>query len=108
MTNFIEVGNQFLNINDIKKVEILSDDIYPAMFPRDDKGKVLVDFIPYAFAIVHTFSGAEIELEVDLYQPEENETDEMWCGRNRSYISQSLSRLTEILNVSKITGFEYQ
>lgn len=108
MRAFIKIHNNIINVENISKVEFISDDIYLGAFPKSEDGDILVDYIPFVFAKAELFSGEKIELQLDLYQPEEGETEECWCKRNRMYINASWSKLKESLGgIEKITDFEY-
>ena len=109
MAKFIEVHDTIINIESISKVDFISDDIYLGLFPKDEEGSIPIDFIPYTFGQVELFTGQKIDLEVDLYHPEDGETEEQWTKRNRAYINLSWSKLVNALSeVEKITGYEYR
>lgn len=109
MARFIDVHGDFINIEDIRKVEHMPDDIYLGLFPQNAEQKIIVDYIPFTFAKIHTFLGEEIDLDIDLYPPEEDEDVEGWINRNRSYINQSITTLKNTLGeIIEITGFEYK
>ncbi len=108
MERFLEIDNKVINVRDIRQVEFISDDIYLGLFPKYDDGNILVDFIPFTFANIHTFNKEFIELKIDLYALQEEETEEDWIKQNRSYINIQMDKLYEILNPIKITGMEYE
>ena len=97
MNKFIEVHDTIINVNDIRKVE----------FPRSEDGEFICDFICFDFAKIHTFDGKTISVSIDLYPLEDEETEEDWICRNRSYINMTMQQLTEILNPIVLTGKEY-
>lgn len=109
MKNFIEIHDYILNIESISKIEFLTDDVYLGLFPKDKEGNICVDFVPFTFARVELFTGEKIDLEIDLYQPEEGEKEEDWIKRNRIYINLSWHKLMGSLGeIEKITGYEYR
>lgn len=107
MSKFVEIHNNMINIETIRRVEFLSDDIHTGLFPKSDNGEFLVDCIPFEFARVYTSDG-EFPLGLDLYVPEEEkENEEEWFKKNRAYISMMMTELTEVLKPVKITSKEY-
>ena len=106
MSKFVEIHNSMINIQDIRRVEFLSDDVHTQLFPTDEKGEILVDYIPFEFAKIYTSDG-EFPLVLDLYVPEEKEDKEEWFKKNTAYISMMMTELAEILKPVKITGKEY-
>lgn len=108
MAKFIEVHNTILSIDSISRVDFISDDIYLGLFPKDKEGNMLIDFIPFTFGQVELFTGEKIDLDVDLYPPEDGETVEYWIKRNRVYINVSWTKLVNALGeIERITGYEY-
>ena len=108
MSKFIEVHGSLINIESISKVDFISDDIYVGLFPKDEEGNPIVDFVPFTFARVELFSGEKIDLEIDLYWPEAEENKDGWANRNRTYINLSWNKLVQALgDVVKVTGYEY-
>ena len=107
MNKFIEVHDTIINVDDIRKVEFLGDDIYLGLFPMSKDGQVLCDFIPFDFAKIHTFDGKTISVSIDLYPLEDEETENDWICKNRSYIDMTMQQLTEILNPIVLTDKEY-
>lgn len=108
MPSFIEVDNKVININSISKIEFISDDIYTDLIPTDDDKKPIVDFVPFTFAQIELFDGEKVDLDIDLYWPEEEEGPEEWTARHRAYINQEWDELIGSLGkVTKITGCEY-
>lgn len=108
MEKFIEAHGSLINVESISKVDFISDDIYLDLIPLDDKGNPIVDFVPFTFARVELFTGEKIDLEIDLYYPEENETEGSWVKRNRAYINIGWSNLVQALGeVFKVTDYEY-
>lgn len=109
MANFIEVHDTIISIESISMVKFISDDIYLGLFPRDTNEEILVDYIPFMFGQIELSTGEKIDLEIDLYPPEDSETEEDWIGRNRAYINMSWRKLTEALeHITKVTGYEYR
>lgn len=109
MAKFIEAHNTIINIEEIARVDFISDDIYLGYFPKDEDGNILVDFMDFVFAKIHLFSGDIIELSIDLYPPEEYENDEDWYKRNRNYINLQWTSLTKALGeITEVTGIEYE
>ena len=109
MTKFIEVDNTIINIDNISEVNFISDDIYLGLFPKNDKGEILIDFITFKFAEIKLFTGEKIEITLDLYPPEESEAEGSWLNKNRAYINMSWGTLLEALyDITTITGFEYK
>lgn len=106
MERFLEVHDTVININDIRRVEFISDDIYLGLLPRVN-GEIVVDYVDFTYAKIHTFDNREIDLEIDLYAPDEGETEEEWINRNRAYINMSMTKIYELLNPVKVTEFEY-
>lgn len=107
MSKFIEVHDTIINVDDIRKVEFLGDDIHLGLFPKDKEGQIICDFIPFDFARIHTFEGNVIPLFIHLYIPEDEETEEEWANRNRVFINMTMEQLNNILKPIKITGHEY-
>lgn len=109
MAKFIEVHNTIISNESISKVEFFTDDIYLGLFPKDKEGNILLDYLPFAFGEIELFTGEKINLEIDLYPPEDKETEEYWIKKNRMYINVSWTKLTDALEkVEKITGCEYK
>lgn len=107
MSKFIEVHETIINVDDIRKVEFLGDDIYLGLFPKGQHGEYICDFIPFDFARIHTFDGNVIPLFIHLYIPEEEESEDDWIKRNRAYIRMTMTQLSDILKPINITGKEY-
>ena len=111
MAKFIEVHDMIINIESISKVNFISDDIYLGLFPKDKEGSIPIDFIPFTFGQIELFTGEKIDLDIDLYPPEDaiGETEEQWLKRNRAYINVSWTKLVEALGeIEKVTGYEYR
>ena len=110
MSKFIEVHDTIINIADIRKVEFLGDDIHLGLFPRDEDGEILSDYIIFNFAKIHTFDGSVILLSIDLYPPEDDSDEkiDIWFDLNRSYISMTMTQLDDILKPIKLTEKEYE
>lgn len=106
MERFLEVHDTVININDIRRVEFISDDIYLGLLPRVN-GEIVVDYVDFTYAKIHTFDNREIDLEIDLYALDEGETEEEWINRNRAYINMSMTKIYELLNPVKVTEIEY-
>lgn len=106
MERFLEVHGMLINTKDIRRVEFISDDIYLGLLPLENN-EVAVDFIGFTYAKIHTFDNREIDLEIDLYGPDEGETEEFWINKNRAYINMSITKIYELLNPVKVTEFEY-
>ena len=94
MSKFIEVHDTIINVEDIRKIEFLGDDIYLGLFPKGQNGEYIYAFIP--------FDGNVISLFVHLYIPEED-----WIKKNRAYISMTMTQLIDILKHIKTTEKEY-
>ena len=107
MSKFIEVHETIINVDDIRKVEFLGDDIYLGLFPRGQHGEYVCDHIIFNFAEIHTFDGNVTLVSVDLYPPEQEESEDDWIKRNRAYISMTMTQLSDILKPINITGKEY-
>lgn len=107
MSKFIEVHDTIINVDDIRKVEFLGDDIYLGLFPRGQHGEYICNYIVFDFAKIHTFDGGIIPLFIHLYIPEDEETVEEWEKRNRAYINMTMTQLSDILKPINITGKEY-
>lgn len=109
MSKFLEIHGSLINVESVSKVDFISDDIYLKLFPVIEDEKTPLDYIPFTFARLELFSGQKIDLELDLYQPEDGETEESWAKRNRAYINLSWNKLINALDeVNKITGYEYE
>lgn len=108
MTKFIEVNNELINVVDIRRIEFLGDDIHMNLFPGSNTGKIVVDMINFNYANVVTFDGGEYVLSIDLFLPEDDETEEKWIERNRAYINESMEILWKALEPTKIDGIEYK
>ena len=111
MTKFIEVHNQIISVKNINRVEFTNDDIYLDLFPTNNEGEYEIDFIQFTFAKIYLFDKTTIDVQLDLYLPEEmyKETTDQWVTRNRSYINYSWRKLVESLGeIEKITGYEYE
>lgn len=108
MSKFIKINDIVLNVEDIRKVEFLGDDIYLSLFPKDQNGECLVDFVPFDFARIHTLSKELIVLSLHLYSLEEDESEDEWINRNRAYISMTMAELYEVLKPIKIGNKEYE
>lgn len=108
MSKFIEVHNTLINIESISRVDFISDDIYLGLFPKGEKGEILVDYIPFTYATIELVTGKQVDLEIDLFLPEEGEEEEKWIERNRTYINRSWNTLYKALSdITLVTGFEY-
>ena len=108
MSKFIEVHDTIINTNDIRRVEFLGDDIYVGLFPEGDNGEIIVDYITFDFAKIYTFDGDSILMSIDLYKPEDDETEDEWTNKNRAYINMAMQQLNEVLKPTKLTGKEYE
>ncbi len=109
MPKFIEVHDNLINIDDISRVEFLGDDIYLGLFPRNEEGMLIPDYMIFKYAKVYTISGQEFDMSLDLHQLEDEENEEAWAKRNKGYIGQSMTALYEAIGeIIKLTGFEYQ
>lgn len=107
MSKFIEVHDTIINVDDIRKVEFLGDDIYLGLFPKGQNGEYVCNYIPFDFAKIHTFDENVILLSIDLYIPQDEESEDDWINRNRAYISMAMEQLYDILKPIKITEKEY-
>lgn len=106
MERFLEVHGMLINAKDIRRVEFISDDICLGLLPIVND-EVAVDYVDFTYAKIHTFDNREIDLEIDLYAPDEGETEEFWINKNRAYINMSMTKIYELLNPIKVTEFEY-
>ena len=106
MNKFLEVHGTLINTKDIRRVEFISDDIYLGLLPRVN-GEIVVDYVDFTYAKIHTFDNREIDLAIDLYALEEGETEEEWINRNRAYINTSMTMIYDLLNPIKVTDLEY-
>lgn len=106
MNKFLEVHGTLINTKDIRRVEFISDDIYLGLLPRVN-GEIVVDYVDFTYAKIHTFDNREIDLEIDLYALDEGETEEEWIKRNRAYINTSMTMIYDLLNPIKVTDLEY-
>lgn len=108
MSKFIEVHDTIINVDDIRKVEFLGDDIYLELFPKGEDGQIVCDYITFDFAKIHTFDGNIILVSIDLYQPQDEETEGHWININRGYINMTMIQLDDVLkpiNITEINGF---
>lgn len=109
MPKFIEVHDNLINIDDVSRVEFLSDDIYLGLFPKDEEGELFIDYVSFTYAKIYTFDGQTFEMSIDLYQPEDGENEESWSKRNQGYVGQSMATLYDALgDITRVTGFEYR
>ncbi len=109
MANFIEVHGDLISIEDIRKLEFISDDIYLGLFPKNAEGKIFVDYITFTYAKLYLFSGEDIELTIELYQPEEGYSIDEWAKLNRAYINKSMESIKKAIgDITTVTGFEYE
>ena len=107
MPKFIRVDETIINIEAIKEVKFISDDIYIDLFPRNSKGEIDIDYVPFTFAEIKLFDGKVIEMNMVLYQPEEHEAKDEWIKRNRSYINRGWVELLNTLeDITAVNGFE--
>lgn len=107
MSEFIEVHDTIINIDDIRKVEFLGDDIHLGLFSRGEHKEYVCDYIIFNFAKIHTFDGNVILVSIDLYTPKDEENVEDWIDKNRSYIAATMNGLHDILKPECITENEY-
>lgn len=109
MSKFIEIHGTLVNVEEIRKVDFVSDDIYLGLFPKAENGEICVDYITFVFAEIHLFAGEKICLEIDLYPPEDGMDEDVWIALNRSYINKSMEALKEAFEkITTVTGFEYR
>ena len=107
MSKFIKIHETVINIDDVRRVEFLNDDIYLGLLPKGENGEFIGDYVPFDFAKIYTFDGNVISVSIDLYIPESEETEDEWIKRNRAYINMTMEQLNEILNPAKLTEKEY-
>ena len=108
MSKFIEVHDNVINTDDIRRIKFLGDDIHLGLFPKDSKNKTIVcDYVVFDFAKIVTFDGNKYLMSLDLYPPQEESVDE-WSALNRAYISSMMTQLYELINPIKVTGREYE
>lgn len=108
MSKFIEIHDTIINVDDIRKVEFLGDDIYLGLLPKGKDGQVICDYIPFDFARIYTFDRNMTLLTLDLYPPCDYESEDDWIKENRAYISMTMTQLSDILKPIKITGKKYE
>lgn len=106
MDKFIEVHGTVINTKDIRRIEFISDDIYLGLLPQVD-GKIIVDFVPFTFSTIHTFDGEIFNLGIDLFAPQDEETEEHWKKKNMVYINMTMTNIYEVINPIKVTEKEY-
>ena len=104
MSKFIEIHDTIINIDDVRRIEFLGDDIYLGLFPKGEDGKLIGDYVSYDFAKIYTFDGNVVLISIDLYPPEDGEIDDEWINRNRAYINMTMEQLREILKPIKLAG----
>ena len=108
MSKFIEINDTIINIDDVRRIEFLGDDIYLGLFPKGEDGKLIGDYVSFDFAKIYTFDGNVTVVSIDLYIPEDEETEDEWTNRNRAYINMTMEQLREILKPIKLAGKEYE
>lgn len=109
MQKFIKVDELIINVETIDRVEFISDDIYKGLFPITEKSTPNIDYVPFTYAKIILYDGKEVELSLDLFWPEDYETEEQWVARNRAYINMSMDRIRKALeNIVTVTGIEYE
>lgn len=106
MSKFIEINDTIINIDDVRRIEFLGDDIYLGLFPKGEDGKLIGDYVSFGFAKIYTFDGNVTVVSIDLYIPEDEETEDEWTNRNRAYINMTMEQLREILKPIKLAGKE--
>ena len=107
MSKFIEINDTIINIDDVRRIEFLGDDIYLGLFPKGEDGKLIGDYVSFDFAKIYTFDGSVVLISIVLYPPEDGEIEDEWINRNRAYINMTMEQLNEILNPAKLTEKEY-
>ena len=107
MSKFIEIHDTVINIDDVRRIEFLGDDIYLGLFPKREDGKFICDYVPFDFAKIYTFDGNVVLISIDLYLPEDGENEDEWINRNRAYIGQFMEEIYSILKPFKVDGKEY-
>ena len=107
MSKFIEIHDTVINIDDVRRIEFLGDDIYLGVFPRGKNGEFICDYVTFGFAKIYTFDGNVTVVSIDLYIPEDGENEDEWINRNRAYIGQSMEEIYSILKPFKVDGKEY-
>ena len=108
MSKFIEINDTIINIDDVRRIEFLGDDIYLGLFPKGVDGKLIGDYVSFDFAKIYTFDGSVVLISIDLYPPEDGEIEDEWINRNRAYINMTMEQLREILKPIKLAGKEYE
>ena len=108
MSKFIEINDTIINIDDVRRIEFLGDDIYLGLFPKGEDGKLIGDYVSFDFAKIYTFDGSVVLISIDIYQPEDGEIEDEWINRNRAYINMTMEQLREILKPIKLAGKEYE
>lgn len=107
MSKFIEINDTIINIDDVRRIEFLGDDIYLGLFPKGEDGKLIGDYVSFDFAKIYTFDGNVVLISIDLYPPEDGEIEDEWINRNRAYIGQFMEEIYSILKPFKVDGKEY-
>lgn len=108
MDKFLEVHGTVINTRDIRRIELISDDIYEGLLPKGDSGKFICDYIVFDFAKIYTFDGQVINLYIHLYTPEGCEIEDDWRKRNMAYISMTMTNIYEVINPINVTEKEYE
>ena len=109
MAKFIKVHDHIINIGSVSKVKYLHDDISLEYFRTDENGKAEIDYMPWAFAELELLTGETIMLEIDLYDLEDEQTEDEWLEVNRSAIKIGWNNLVDALgDIAEVTGWEYK
>ena len=99
LPKFIKVNSgQIINVDCIKKIEFISDDVYLGLFPE---AKYL-DFISFNYGRIYLKNGEEINLNYDLYLPEEGQKKKLWREENMNKIRKFWRNIEKVLSPEKI------
>lgn len=96
MAKFIKTGDMIINVEDIRRIEFISDDIYTGLFPQED-GELLVDYIPFTYAKMYLFDGQSVDLSIILYTPEDDEDTDTWRRINMAHIAENMANISETI-----------
>ena len=104
MQRYLKIGEDYIKVDTIDKVEFISDDIYKGSFPNDG-----VDYVSFNYANLVLDTGEKVELTIELYWPEVGETEEGWRRRYRAIINKSMFLITEAIGeIADIEGVQHE
>lgn len=102
MQRYLKIGEDYIKVDTIDKVEFISDDIYKGLFPNDG-----VDYVSFNYANLVLDTGEKVELTIELYWPEVGETEEGRIRRYRAIINKSMLLITEAIGeIADIEGVQ--